>query len=324
MNTLQLIQNPIEREMHQFCEVFDSFLTHPNKLLNEILQQIAQRKGKMMRSMLTLLSAKLFDGVDQKTMYAAASFEYFHNASLIHDDVVDESAERRGKESANHAFGNKAAVLMGDYLLALSLKTAALTENPHFVYIISKAAEGLSDGELLQLRSVFNQEISEETYFKIIKAKTATLFAACGEGGAMMGHANHEDTERMRQFGELVGLCFQMKDDIFDYLPEVQIGKPTGNDMQEGKLTLPVIYALYKTNKEEMFRIAHKVKNGTVTKEEVQSLVEFTKKEGGITYTKQQMTILGDQAKSLIKGFKNGPVVEALNKYVDYVIERNI
>ena len=324
MNTLQLIQNPIEREMHQFCEVFDSFLTHPNKLLNEILQQIAQRKGKMMRSMLTLLSAKLFDGVDQKTMYAAASFEYFHNASLIHDDVVDESAERRGKESANHAFGNKAAVLMGDYLLALSLKTAALTENPHFVFIISKAAEGLSDGELLQLRSVFNQEISEETYFKIIKAKTATLFAACGEGGAMMGHANHEDTERMRQFGELVGLCFQMKDDIFDYLPEAQIGKPTGNDMQEGKLTLPVIYALYKTNKEEMFRIAHKVKNGTVTKEEVQALVEFTKKEGGIAYTEQQMTIFGDQAKSLLKGFKNGPVVEALNKYVDYVIERNI
>lgn len=324
MNTLQLIQNPIEREMHQFCEVFDSFLTHPNKLLNEILQQIAQRKGKMMRSMLTLLSARLFDGVDQKTMYAAASFEYFHNASLIHDDVVDESAERRGKESANHAFGNKAAVLMGDYLLALSLKTAALTENPHFVYIISKAAEGLSDGELLQLRSVFNQEISEETYFKIIKAKTATLFAACGEGGAMMGHANHEDTERMRQFGELVGLCFQMKDDIFDYLPEAQIGKPTGNDMQEGKITLPVIYSLYKTNNEEMFRIAHKVKNGTVTKEEVQALVEFTKKEGGIAYTEQQMTILGDQAKSLLKGFKNGPVVEALNKYVDYVIERNI
>lgn len=323
MSTLQLIQKPIENEMHQFCEVFDSFLTHPNALLNSVLGQIAQRKGKMMRPILTLLSAGLFGGINKKAMLAAASFEYFHTASLMHDDVVDESNERRGADSVNKLFGNKAAVLMGDYLLALSLRTAALTENPRFVHIVSEAAAGLSDGELLQLRSIYNQEISEDVYYRIIKAKTATLFSACAEGGALMAHASDKEVEVMRQFGEIVGTCFQMKDDIFDYMKNAEIGKPTGNDMQEGKLTLPVIHALFSQNNDEMFKIAYKVKDGSVTPDEVQKLVQFTIENGGIDYTFKQMQLLAEQAKQLLKIVPENEMNSSLIHYVDYVMERN-
>ena len=323
MDVLQQIVQPIEQEMAHYEQIYGSFLTHRHALLNEILQQVARRKGKMMRPMLVLLSAKLFGEIGENTIFSAAAFEYFHNASLLHDDVVDSSDERRGLPSVNAAFGNKAAVLVGDYLLALSLKTAAMTNNPQVISVVSDAAQGLSDGELLQLRSVCNREISEAVYYDIIRAKTAALFSACTQAGALTAAAADDDVQRLKMFGELVGICFQIKDDIFDYMSDAQIGKPTGNDMREGKLTLPVIHALTASGDEAMMAVARRVKDGTADVRQIDELVDFTLRQGGIDYAAAAMERHAQQAKELLSVYADSSVKSALFAYVDYVVGRN-
>ncbi len=323
MTLLQLIHKPIESDLVQFNKLYDSMLTHENELLNSILQQIAQRKGKQMRLLLTFLSAKLFGEIDKRTYYTAAAFELLHNASLVHDDIVDESNERRGQPSINAAFGNKSAVLIGDYLLGLSLQASANTNTPEVVRLVGESAGTLSNGELLQLRSVYNQKISEDIYYDIIKSKTAALFAKCAEAGALVAGADKDQQELMREFGELIGLCFQIKDDIFDYIAGAEIGKPTGNDMQEGKLTLPLIHALFTVNNPEMFAIAYKVKDGSVSADEVKTLVKFTIENNGIAYANDVIMKLASQAKNIIDSFPSSQITESLNHYVDFIIERN-
>lgn len=324
MDSLQQIRKPIEGELERYMKVFDSHLRHKTPFLNEVLQMIGARKGKMMRPILTLLSAKLFGEIGDTAIYAAVAFESFHTASLVHDDVVDESDRRRGQSSVNNAYGNKVAVLIGDYVLTNCLLNAACTGNLRFVEMVSVTARKLVDGELLQLGSVHNAEISEEVYLNIINNKTAALFAACCEGGAMASNASGEDVENMRRFGKIIGKCFQIRDDIFDYEHNEAIGKPTGNDMREGKLTLPVIYALTKVGNDDMLGIAHRVKKGVASTEEIACLVDFTKESGGIDYAVDMMNRFADDAKKLLGRYPDSEVKQALVAYVDYVIARSV
>ncbi|MCM1313180.1 MAG: polyprenyl synthetase family protein [Bacteroides sp.] len=324
MNSLQQIRKPIEQEMERYGEVFDSCLKHKTPFLNEVLRMIGARKGKMMRPMLTLLSAKLFGEVGEAAIYAAAAFEFFHTASLVHDDVVDESDKRRGQLSVNSAYGNKVAVLIGDYVLTNSLLNAAATGNLHFVEMVSMTAQRLVDGELLQLNNVHNTEISEEVYLNIIDNKTAALFASCCESGAVASGASDDDVANMRAFGEIVGRCFQIRDDIFDYEHDESIGKPTGNDMKEGKLTLPVIYALQSRGDKDMLRLARKVKDGLASAEEIERLVAFTKSSGGIDYAVDRMNRYAGEAKGLLARYPDSEVRRSLVAFVDYVVERRV
>lgn len=322
MDLIQIIRKPIEDEMNRYTEVFDSYMVHSNLLLDEVLKRMSKRKGKMMRPILSLLTARLLGETNVKSIYTAATVEFFHTASLVHDDIVDESESRRGQESVNFSYGNKIAVLIGDFILANSLLCAVKTENIRLVEIISLAAQNLADGELLQLDNVRNTDISEEVYYDIIRNKTAALFAACAEGGAISVNASEEDVQTLKQFGETVGMCFQIRDDIFDYEKDYRTGKPSGNDMKEGKLTLPLIHTLFKMKDEEMFAIAYKIKEGTVSEEEVRTIVEFTKNNGGIDYAYVVMNEYAAKAKSLLSNFPDSDVKNALLAYVDYAINR--
>ena len=286
------------------------------------IAHIRQKNGKMMRPMLVLLAAKLLDEVKPATLHAAASLELLHTASLVHDDVVDDSTERRGQLSVNALFNNKVAVLAGDYLLATALVQAGLTRSLGIVDLISALGRELAEGELLQLSNVRNEKFSEEVYFEVIHKKTAALFAACTKAGALSVGADAEKTEFLRRFGEYIGLCFQIRDDIFDYYESKEIGKPTGNDMLEGKLTLPVLYALNSTCDEEASALAVRVKAGKATADEIARLITFAKQHGGIEYAIQKMDNYRDKALELLSFAPANDVTDALAAYINYVVER--
>ena len=244
MDKLTAIRRPVEQELTAYKELFDAALAHEDDFLGQALDYVRRRQGKMMRPLLVVLMAKELGKVSVNSLRSAVTLELLHTASLVHDDVVDESGERRGQRSVNAVYDNKVAVLVGDYLLSTSLLQAAQTSNIHVVEIISRLGGTLSEGEVYQLANIRKEHISEEAYFHIIYHKTAALFAACAELGAISAGGSADYVARAKRFGELVGLCFQIRDDIFDYYEDSKIGKPTGNDMLEGKLTLPVIYAI--------------------------------------------------------------------------------
>ena len=236
--------------------------------------------------------------------------------------MVDESTERRGQLSVNAIFNNKVAVLTGDYLLATALVEVGMTRNYAIIDLVSNLGQDLAEGELLQLSNVSNPEYSEEVYFDVIRKKTAVLFAACMKAGALSVGVDDEKAEYARLFGEYIGLCFQIKDDIFDYYENKEIGKPTGNDMLEGKLTLPALYVLNSTEDKPAQEIAVKVKNGTATADEIARLIEFTKEHGGIEYATKVMVDFKEKALSLLAAMEDTDVKRALISYLDYVIER--
>ena len=232
MDSSSFIKSPIDAELEDFRKLFDSSLSSSNFLLNNVIAHIRQRNGKMMRPILVLLVARLYGAIRPATFHAAVSLELLHTASLVHDDVVDESTERRGQLSVNAVFNNKVAVLVGDFLLATSLVHAGKTMSHEIISVVSCLGQDLADGELLQLSNVSNPHFSEEIYFDVIRKKTAALFAACTKSAALSVNASDEEAEFSRLFGEYIGICFQIKDDIFDYFESKEIGKPTGNDMQ--------------------------------------------------------------------------------------------
>lgn len=322
MDNSSLIKSPISKELEDFKNLFESTLSSSNLLLNSVIEHIRQKNGKMMRPMLVLLAAKLYGEVCPATLHAAVALELLHNASLVHDDVVDESTERRGQLSVNAIFNNKVAVLAGDYLLATSLIQVGLTRNHNIIDIVSCLGQDLAEGELLQLSNVSNPHFSEDVYFDVIRKKTAVLFAACTKAGAYSVGADDEKAEFARLFGEYIGLCFQIKDDIFDYFESKEIGKPTGNDMVEGKLTLPVLHALNTTKDKVAGEIAVKVKNGDATSDEIARLIEFAKQNGGIEYTSKMMYAYKEKALSLLESVPDTDVKAALAGYLDFVVER--
>ena len=325
MDIIKQIRRPIAEDMEKYKLLFDSYLQHSDPLLHEVFLNISSRKGKMMRPMLTLLVIRLLGGViDDKAMHTAATFEYFHTASLVHDDIVDESEQRRGVKSIHCSYGNKVAVLVGDYLLANGLLCASKVDSPRLVGIVSKAAQALASGEILQLSNVSNQSIDENVYYDIINRKTAALFSACSEAGALRASTDENVIQNMSLFGHYVGMCFQIRDDIFDYDTSADIGKPTGNDMKEGKLTLPLIYALNHSNDEYMQKLAHKVKSGEISDDEIDELVSFTRSNGGIEYAEHVMKTFANRAKDVLSSYPDGEIKSSLMMYVDYVIKRDL
>lgn len=322
---LSLIKKPIERELEQFISLFNSSLTHEDKLQEEIFARIRNRAGKRMRPMLIMLMAKNYGSVNDATLHAAVGLELLHTASLVHDDVVDESRERRGQASVNAVYDNKVAVLVGDYILSTALLHVSKTHNELIVRYLAELGRTLSDGEILQLTSIGDSEISEDTYYKIISRKTAALFEACCSIGAISAGVPEDMVGEAKRFGQTLGIIFQIRDDIFDYYDSPEIGKPTGNDMAEGKLTLPAIYALRSTGDGEMLALARKVKDGTVTAGEITRLVAFTKANGGIEYAESRMDELHAAAQRFIDNEVGDPVLkQSLKAYLDFVIKRNV
>lgn len=310
--------------MGDFIGIFNRSMTHADGMLQQVLTHILQRAGKRMRPMLILLMAKNYGRVSGVTQNAAVGLELLHTASLVHDDVVDESGERRGQASVNATYNNKVAVLTGDYLLSTALLHVALTGNKTIVQYLAELGRTLASGEILQLSNISNNTISEDVYYQVIKQKTAALFEACCAIGALSSGADNEEIEAAKQFGQNLGIIFQIRDDIFDYYESAEIGKPTGNDMAEGKLTLPVIYALNSAADHDMTALAHKVKAGTVTPDEIALLVEFTKQHGGIDYARRRMEDFRALCMEYISAHTgSNDISEALTAYVDFVIGRN-
>lgn len=325
MDKLGRIRQPVETELHEYVSLFDEALRHEDDLLGRALKYVGARKGKMMRPILVLLVAKeLGPVVGEASLRSAVTLELLHTASLVHDDVVDESDERRGQASVNAVFGNKVAVLVGDYLLSEALDQAARTGDLAIVRTIARLGATLSEGEVFQLSNIREQRATEEAYFRIIRSKTAALFAACTRIAAISAGGDEEFTRQATRFGEIVGECFQIRDDIFDYYDDAAIGKPTGNDLREGKLTLPLLYALGQEGGEAMDDEVRRVKEGTAGDDDIARLIDFAKRRGGIAYAESVMMRLREEGTALLGNFKNDEVRATLAAYLDFVIARNI
>ena len=324
MERLSIIKRPIEGEFDDFVRLFNESLSHTDGLLSQVLEHIRHRGGKRMRPLLILLIAKNYGGVNDVTLRSAVGLELLHTASLVHDDVVDESKERRGQPSVNAVYNNKVAVLVGDYVLSTALLNISYTNNSDILRSIAELGRNLSNGEILQLSNIQNTEFSEDIYYDVIKMKTAALFEACCEVGTLSVNANERQIELAKEFGRNLGIIFQIRDDIFDYYDSKEIGKPTGNDMAEGKLTLPVLYALNSTHDSEMEDIARKVKRNDVTRYEIARLVDFTKNNGGIEYAERKMLELRQKCMEFIDSESVSEEIRtSLTAYIDYVIQRN-
>lgn len=324
MDHLSTIRQPIEAELKEFIGLFDESLSHTDGMLSDALEHIRQRGGKRMRPILTLLMAKNLGEVNRTTQYAALGLELLHTASLVHDDVVDESGERRGQASVNAMFNNKVAVLVGDFILSSALLYVSRSGNSRIITSLAELGQTLSQGELLQLNNFSDDGISEDVYYQIIRQKTASLFARCAMNGALSVDATDEEVRDAYDFGMAIGMIFQIRDDIFDYFDSKEIGKPTGNDMAEGKLTLPIIHALKKTGNQDMLELAKKVKKGFVKDEEIHQLVKFAINNGGIDYAVKRMDDFSEQAQRYIDfHVKQFDIKQSLQTYLNFVANRN-
>ncbi len=324
MEYLSTIRKPIEGEMNNFVELFKQSLSQGDGMLEQVLSHIRQRGGKRMRPMLILLTAKNYGDVSNVTQNAALGLELLHTASLVHDDVVDESDQRRGQPSVNASYNNKVAVLVGDYILSTALLRVALSDNHEIVQELAELGRTLAAGEILQLSNISNQDISEDVYYQVIDKKTAVLFEACCKLGAISVGASRDVIEKAAKFGHNIGMIFQIRDDIFDYYDSKEIGKPTGNDMLEGKLTLPVIYTLTHYESAAMQKLAKKVKNGTINADEIAVLIEFAKQYGGIKYAEKKMAEFAKECESFIDECVKPELQDSFKAYLEYVIQRNV
>ena len=322
MNTIREIKKPIQQEMLLFEKKFKSSLNSNVPLLDKILHYIVKRKGKQMRPMFVFLSGKLFGDVNESSFRAASLIELLHTATLVHDDVIDDANMRRGFFSINALWKNKIAVLVGDYLLSQGLLMSLENQEYDLLQIVSKAVKEMSEGELLQIEKARKLDIEEDVYFEIIRQKTATLIAACCACGAVAANQDKESVERMRKFGELIGIAFQMKDDLFDYYNEDLIGKPTGIDIKEQKMTLPLIYTLKNSDKKQKKFIIQTVKNHNTNSERVAEVLDIVKRSGGIDYTIDKMKSYQKEALQVLKTFDDNESRKSLELLVNFVIER--
>jgi octaprenyl-diphosphate synthase len=323
MKPVAKIKLPIEKEMELFEKKFRESMTSQVSLLNRITHYIVNRKGKQMRPMFVFLIAKMCnDGlVNERTYRGASVIELIHTATLVHDDVVDDSNRRRGFFSINALWKNKIAVLVGDYLLSKGLLLSIDNGDFDLLKIISVAVREMSEGELLQIEKARKLDITEDIYFEIIRQKTATLIAACCAMGAKSVSATDEEVENMRKFGELLGTAFQIKDDLFDY-GETAIGKPTGIDIKEQKMTLPLIFVLNNVSEKEKRWLINSIKNHNKDKPRVKEVIAFVKTNGGLDYAEQIMKDYQQKALGLLVNFPTTPYKDSLELMVNYVIDR--
>jgi octaprenyl-diphosphate synthase len=311
----------IEEELKSFESRFRDAVKSQTPLLDRITRYIVKRKGKQLRPMFVLLSAKLCGGITESTYRAASLVELLHTATLVHDDVVDDSMERRGFFSVYALWKNKASVIIGDYLLARGLLLSLSHNDYKTLHILSEAIRKMSEGELLQLEKARSLNIKEDIYYEIIRNKTASLLASACSAGAWSSSNDEEMAEKMRQFGEKTGVAFQIKDDLFDYASD-NVGKPTGNDIKEKKLTLPLIYTLNNTDRETRRKIIYTVKNNNKNKEKVNWVIDKVKEAGGIAYATEKMHEYKKQALDVLHEFPESPVRKGLEDLVLYVTDR--
>ncbi|MFY7707560.1 MAG: polyprenyl synthetase family protein [Flavobacteriales bacterium] len=316
------IQAPIKSEMLQFEEYFRKAMKSNNGLLDKISHYIIKRKGKQMRPMFVFLASKLSGGVTQSTYNAASLIELLHTATLVHDDVVDDAQTRRGFFSINALWKNKIAVLVGDYLLSRGLLLSVDNGEFDLLRVVSTAVKEMSEGELLQQEKSRLLNITEEVYYKIITQKTASLIAACCAAGAIAAKTSKEDIDKMHEFGINVGMAFQIKDDLFDYGFGKNIGKPTGIDIQEKKMTLPLIYTLKNSDKSTQRQLLNIVKNHNTNPSKVKSLLDTVVSSGGIEYAVKKMEEFRDKALQILHTFPPNEARLSLEKLVHYTIDR--
>lgn len=321
MISIEQIKEPIQTEFEKFQEKFYHAFNSDNELINIVNQYILKKTGKQIRPILTILAAKSQGEVNENTYRCAIAMEMLHTASLIHDDVVDESNERRGQESVNAKWNNKVSILVGDYLLSQALFIANETENHKILTKITQLGKKLSEGELLQISNVKNINCDEEKYIDVIRKKTAALFETCTYSGAISVKYNELQTKILEKFGEIYGICFQIKDDIFDYISsEKKLGKPVGNDIREGKITLPLLYALNVSQKKEEYLDI--IRRKDFSKENINKIINFTISNGGIEYAKQKMEKYKQEALTILKNIENEKIRKSLELVLQHTIER--
>lgn len=324
MTTLESIQKSISPELKMLNERIVGALSTSNKLMNEVVETYLKTKGKQIRPILVMLSAKMFGTIDENVISAAAAVEMLHNASLIHDDVIDETKERRNNPTINCIWDNHIAVLVGDYFVSAALQQAISTQDPRIIAALSQLGAILSLGEIDQIYNAQSHVLSEEAYFNVIKAKTASLFVACVAMGGYAVKASDDEIEKLKQFTNLLGLCFQIRDDVFDYFEDKKVGKPTGNDLREGKITLPLLHVLLNESlplHEEMLDLSHK---DNLTTEEIAMLINYAKNNGGIEYAYEKMTELRNQAVKIIEQLPDNEARESFIAILDYIIARDL
>lgn len=323
MSKLDEIKKPVEVDLDKFEPYFKNSMSSKVPLLDVITNYIYRRKGKQLRPLLVFLSAGINGGVKESTYVAAGMIELLHTATLIHDDVVDEAYERRGFFSINALWRSKIAVLVGDYILSKGLLLAIEKNEIELLRIMSKAVKDMSEGELLQIERSRKMDINESTYFEIIEKKTASLLASCSANGACSAGASTEMIDRMRNFGLYLGIAFQIKDDLFDYQPKGVIGKPTGNDIKEKKLTLPLIHSLSKVSKSEQSDILKLVRSSKKNPKAVEKVVTFVKQNGGLEYTAIKMQEFKSKALEQLALYPESEYRKSLEMLTEYIVERS-
>lgn len=305
-------------------DIITTTLSSNSDLTNNIVSTYLKSKGKLLRPIITLLSAKFFGDINDKALQAAAALEMLHNASLIHDDVIDEATERRGLPTINNVWSNHVAVLVGDFFVTGALRCGVATGDGRILSALADMGRDLSLGEIDQVDIARNHNIDEATYMEIIRAKTASLFECCAAVGGYANNAPQTSIDELRRYARLLGLCFQIKDDIFDYYHDPIIGKPTGNDLREGKVTLPLIYALGREDMPEHDEMLALVGKEVLTSEDIDRLIDFAKRAGGIEYAYQTMERLRDEANDILAPYSPDDTIEQFREIFDYVIERRL
>jgi octaprenyl-diphosphate synthase len=323
MISIEQIKKPITKEFEIFNIYFEKAFESNNEILKIVNNYLLENKGKQIRPILTFLSARMCADSNMDTINSAISLELLHTASLIHDDIVDDTFERRGKKSINAIWKNKISILVGDYFLSKSLSIASQTKNFNVIEKITNLGKELSEGELLQLSNIKNISTDENKYLEVIHKKTATLFATCTSLGALSVNADKGKTNVLAKFGEIYGLCFQIRDDMFDYISsEKEIGKPVGNDIREGKITLPLLYALNSTNEKNRKNYLDLIKKQDFSPKNVNELIAFAKESGGIEYAENCLLELRNQAVTKLDIFPDNEIKQSLILTIDHTIER--
>lgn len=323
MDQLNLIQDRLRRELQEMNAIIHHSLFTENELMNQVVTNYLQVKGKQIRPIMVILSAALFGNVNEHVLHAGAALEMLHNASLIHDDVVDETSLRRGKATVNAVWGNHIAVLVGDYFVSNALAAGIRTNNINIISALSELGKELSLGEIHQICNARDHHFDEQSYLTMIHKKTASLFTNCVRMGAEAAGATPEEYAPLVEFAELLGLCFQIKDDIFDYSGDDSIGKPTGNDLREGKVTMPLLHALAVAPSNEAEPMKQLIITGNLDSDNINILIEFAKRHGGIEYAYSRMREMENEARKIIEVYPDSEWRRSFLDLFSYIISRH-
>lgn len=323
MDIKESLKDVIGVDLENFNVALRNSLSTDNALLRGVIDYYLQAKGKQIRPMLVILSSRLFGEINDTTISAAVAIELLHNATLIHDDVVDSSPLRRGRKTVNNIWDNRVAVLVGDFFVSTALQSALQSNNLNTISLIASLGKELATGEIDQIETADEHVLDEKRYFNVIKQKTASLFSSCMLMGGYSNGATVEQLNAIEEYGNKLGLCFQIKDDIFDYFTDDSVGKPTGSDLKEGKVSLPLLFAIQSNTDERNTQMRNLLMRGNLTDEEISLLIEYAKEKGGIEYAEEMMLKLKSEAEDALSIFPNSKVKDLLIELLDYIIARN-